>query len=213
MPVSKTYLDTWTVKNTTRRPITLGDLVNVLIPAGGTVDLLKQPMVTKEKINQSQHLQIAVQKGWLTILKTDQTHRPKREKQAILDDIDLDVNNPLQEDFNINEHDLYNTDTITFDTEYNNGTTTGLTFTINWNNGQKQRITLGGACTFAFVAPRGPANFLLRAMNFGNFNPVWPINLLWAGAAEPAWTPNGTDIIGFYYDGNQYYGAANLNFA
>ena len=50
MPVDKSYLDTYRVKNLTDRTVTLGDLVNVSIPPNGIVDLLKYPRVTKEKI-------------------------------------------------------------------------------------------------------------------------------------------------------------------
>ncbi|KKM87172.1 hypothetical protein LCGC14_1271600 [marine sediment metagenome] len=92
MPVAPSYIDFFKVTNHTNRPITLGDLVNVLVPAGKTVDLLKQPRVTKEKINQSQHLQIAVRNRWLTISKTNIKTKKKREKQAIVADELFELN-------------------------------------------------------------------------------------------------------------------------
>ncbi len=107
MPVGKTYLDFYKVRNTTRRPITLGDLVNVLVPPGQTIDLLKQPRVTKEKINQSQHLQIAIRSKWLVVTKTDIRTKKVREKQAIvadelytLDDLhDVNITGSQEDDF------------------------------------------------------------------------------------------------------------------
>ena len=86
MPAEKTYLDFYKVTNLTSRPITLGDLVNVLIPAKKTVDLLKQPMVTKEKINQSQFLQAAIRSGWLRVTKPNMRKKSRREREAIVAD-------------------------------------------------------------------------------------------------------------------------------
>ncbi len=86
MPVEKTYIDIFKVRNTTNRTITLGDLVNVAIPPKQTIDLLKQPRVTKEKINQSMHLQQAVRAGWLIIIKPSTQGKTESEKKAILAD-------------------------------------------------------------------------------------------------------------------------------
>ncbi len=65
MPIRKSYLDTFKVRNPGKRPITLGDLVNVTVLQGTTLDLLKQPRVTKEKLNQSADLQTALRGGFL----------------------------------------------------------------------------------------------------------------------------------------------------
>lgn len=102
MPAEKTYLDRVNVKNLTNRPITLGDLVNVTIPANTTVDLLKQPRVTKEKINQSQHLQIALRSKWIKIIRTKRNTRTANEKKASVaweeDILDLNLNNLSDDD-------------------------------------------------------------------------------------------------------------------
>lgn len=101
MPAEKTYLDAVNVRNLTKRPITLGDLVNVIIPAGKTIDLLKQPRVTKEKINQSQHLQLALKSKWLKIIRTKRQTRTANEKKASVaweeDILDLNLSG-LQDD-------------------------------------------------------------------------------------------------------------------
>ncbi len=86
MGVVNSYIDHFTVRNTTNRPITLGDLVNVLVPAKKSIDLLKQPRVTKEKINQSHHLQIAVRNGWLVVSKPLKRLKATRERQATVSD-------------------------------------------------------------------------------------------------------------------------------
>jgi len=51
MPVGNQYIDTFKVRNAGTHPVTLGDLVNVTVLPGQTLDLLKQPRVTKDKIN------------------------------------------------------------------------------------------------------------------------------------------------------------------
>lgn len=86
MPVESTYLDSFHVRNTTNAPVTLGDLVNVVVLPGQTIDLLKQPRVTKEKINQSQALQMAVRAGILVIIKPTPQGTTEAEKKAILAD-------------------------------------------------------------------------------------------------------------------------------
>ena len=101
--------------------------------------------------------------------------------------------------------------TAVFDEEFANGSS-GATATINWSNGQKQSITLSENSVLTFTAPAGIGNFLLRAINFGAFTPTWPATVLWPASTEPSWTVAGTDLIGFYYNGTNYHGAANLNF-
>ncbi len=111
----------------------------------------------------------------------------------------------------LRDNDIHKVETITFGAELDNGNS-GLLATINWRNNQKQAITLSANCTITFTAPLGVGNFMLRAINFGAFTPTWPATVLWSGGTEPTWTASGTDIIGFYYNGTNYYGAANTDF-
>lgn len=94
MPVNASYIDQYKVKNTTNRLITLGDLVNVIVPGNKTIDLLSQPRVTKDKINQSKHLQIALKKGLLVFIK-DKINLSSNQKEAVLaslnDEMNLDI--------------------------------------------------------------------------------------------------------------------------
>lgn len=105
--------------------------------------------------------------------------------------------------------------TVVFATEYDNGNS-GTSKTINFGNGQKQKITITGNCTFTFTAPPGPGNFLLK-MVYGGSNytgHTWPATVKWGGAASPSFTPTSgnTDIVTFYFDGTNYYGVASLDF-
>lgn len=101
--------------------------------------------------------------------------------------------------------------TLTHNGEIANGDS-GAAKTIDWTAGMKQSVTLSANCTFTFTAPAGPCNIVLKFINGGAFTPTWP-TILWAGGAEPTWTTAGTDIIAFYFDGTNYYGAATLDFS
>jgi len=82
MPVGNQYIDEFKVRNVTANPITLGDLVNVTVLPGKTLDLLKQPRVTKDKINQSSALQIAFQTGVLVRLEETPVLSKTRDERA-----------------------------------------------------------------------------------------------------------------------------------
>lgn len=82
MPVGNRYIDEFKVRNVTTHPITLGDLVNVTVLPGQILDLLKQPRVTKDKINQSQALQIAFQTGVLVRLEERPVLSKTRDERA-----------------------------------------------------------------------------------------------------------------------------------
>ena len=88
---------------------------------------------------------------------------------------------------------------------------------MNWNNGQKQRITLTGNVTLTFTAPAGVGNFLLRVIQgpVGNRLVTWPASVRWPGGTAPTLSTaaNAVDIVTFYYNGTNYYGVASLNFA
>lgn len=67
MPTGNSYIDSFWVRNRTKRDVTLGDLVNAVIPARRSVDLLKVPGVTKDKINQSKSLALAEKQKLIAI--------------------------------------------------------------------------------------------------------------------------------------------------
>jgi len=113
--------------------------------------------------------------------------------------------------------DLTNVRTANFTAENNNGSQGPSGYTVNWNNGQKQLITLSGSLTLTFTAPTGPGNFLLRVVQDGTGSRIitWPATVRWAGAVSPTLSTaaNAIDIVTFYYNGTHYYGVASLNFA
>lgn len=101
-------------------------------------------------------------------------------------------------------------------TEYDNGNS-GTSKTVDWAaNGHKQKITMTGDCAFTFTAPVGPCNLLLKMIQDGTGSrvPTWPAAVKWPGGTKPAHSgASKTDIVSFYYDGTNYYAAANLNFS
>ena len=119
-------------------------------------------------------------------------------------------------DSDLENTDLSNARLIEFYSEYNNGNASG-SMTIDWNNGQKQRVERRAACTFTFIPPAGVCNVLLKL--FQGYDaptlPTWPATVLWEGGTEPTWSTqvSGTDLVGFYYDGINYHGSAGIGFS
>lgn len=103
-----------------------------------------------------------------------------------------------------------------FDAEYDNGNS-GAADTIDWGNGNKQKSTLTDNATFTFTNPGGACNVVLNLVQdgTGSRNPTWPASVKWAGGSEPTWSTGAgaIDIVSFYFDGTNYYGAANIGFS
>ncbi len=103
-----------------------------------------------------------------------------------------------------------------FSSEYDNGNS-GTSKTIDWNNGNKQKITLTGNCTLTFTAPAGGVgNYQLLVIEDGTGSRTltWPGTVKWAGGVAPTLTLTaaGVDIISLYYNGTNYYACAALGF-
>ena len=88
---------------------------------------------------------------------------------------------------------------------------------INWTAGPKQAVTLNGSTAAAFTDPVGTCSLTLRITQgtTGGYTLSWPATVKWAGGASPTLSATGgaIDIVTFYWNGTNYYGAANLNFA
>ncbi len=84
--ITNTYLDEFFVRNLTNGTITLGDLVHLSIPPRKTIDILKVPRVTKDKINQSTDLRTAVRGKFLKIIKPKRKSYNSPVKEAIIAD-------------------------------------------------------------------------------------------------------------------------------
>lgn len=85
------------------------------------------------------------------------------------------------------------------------------TETIDWTTANFHKSTLTANCTYTFTAPSGATTLIMKLVNGGAFTPTWPATVKWAGGTEPSWTASGTDVLSFYYDGTNYYGAAILD--
>ena len=91
---------------------------------------------------------------------------------------------------------------VSFNTEYDAGNS-GTTKTIDFNNGQKQKLTFTGNCTITFAFPAGVGNYVLRGIGDGTTRTVtWPAGSKYPNAVGPlAPLTSGTAIYSIYYDG------------
>jgi hypothetical protein len=103
-----------------------------------------------------------------------------------------------------------------FNSEIDNGNS-GTAKTINWNAGNKQKITLTGNATLTFTSPIGPCNLVFKVVQdaTGSRTLTYPATVKWVGGSAPTLTTaaNAVDILVFYYDGTNYYGDSALNFS
>ena len=111
-----------------------------------------------------------------------------------------------------------------FDEEYDYGNK-GNDFTIDWNNGNKQKVTLTGDINnLSFIAPPGTSNLLLKVVQdstgnrtITNWNFATPVK--WPGGESPTLSTaaDAVDIITFYYDADgvspAYYGVGGFGFS
>lgn len=98
------------------------------------------------------------------------------------------------------------TKSLIVDGEVDNGNSSTAK-TVDWNEGNSQKITLTGNCTFTFTAPAGPCHLTLRLIADGTQRtPVWPATVFWGDAGVPTISSTNThwDIITFYFDGANY---------
>jgi len=100
-------------------------------------------------------------------------------------------------------------------TEYDLGNS-GASKTVDWANGQNQRIALTAACELTFSNPVAGMTAKLKVVQggTGSYTITWP-TIKWAGGAAPTLTTavGGIDIVSLYYDGTSYHGVASLGFA
>ncbi len=105
--------------------------------------------------------------------------------------------------------------TISFASEYSNGNS-GTALTVNWNNGNRQKVTMSGNCTFTFTAPTsGVANVLLELdqNGTGGYTATWPSTVFWPGGSAPTLSTaaNAIDIITCFYNRTDYYCTGSMN--
>lgn len=94
----------------------------------------------------------------------------------------------------------------------------GSTPAFTWKDGQKQAGILNANATFTFTAPAEACNLMLRLVQdgTGSRTVTWPSSVKWdnGGTAPTLSTAaNAIDLISFYFNGTDYFGAFNLNFS
>lgn len=95
------------------------------------------------------------------------------------------------------------------------GLTDGATIALDWNNGNVQKVTLGGNRTFTFANPKTGGRYLivLKQDATGSRTITWP-TIKWQGGSAPTLTTtaNKVDLITIIYDGTDYFGTASTNY-
>lgn len=93
----------------------------------------------------------------------------------------------------------------------------GATETIDWRDGNHQRVGLDENLTLTFIDPDGPASLVVHFVQDGSgTNTVaWPSNVDWEGGTAPTITTASAsiDIITLYFDGTRYYGGFLQDFS
>lgn len=93
----------------------------------------------------------------------------------------------------------------------------GASKTINWTTGGIQKITTTGSCTVSFTAPLNPCTLVLKIIHEASatsYTYVWPGTVKWQSGTAPTTTntSGAVDVISFFYDGTNYYGAFGLDY-
>jgi hypothetical protein len=95
---------------------------------------------------------------------------------------------------------------------FDNGNS-GAAATVDWNQGNQQRITLTADCTFTFSNPQDGASYLLVIIQdgVGSRTATFPGDVSWAGGSSPVLSigAGDKDVVTFAYDTATYLGAAD----
>ena len=86
---------------------------------------------------------------------------------------------------------------------YINGAS-GAAKTIDWLNGEVQKVAMTDDCTFTFDNPI--IGICRLWINNGAlvYTATWPGNVIWQNNTAPTFTANRPVLIEFYYDGTDY---------
>ena len=99
--------------------------------------------------------------------------------------------------------------------EYDNGNS-GTSKDIDWKNGNHQKVTMTGNCTFTFTAPTKAGMLSLRIIQdaTGSRTVTLPTMKKPGGTAFTHSTAaSSIDILSIYYDGSAYYGQLSTAFS
>jgi hypothetical protein len=83
----------------------------------------------------------------------------------------------------------------------------GSAKTIDWSNGNSQKVAMTDNCTFTFTNPLVGLLSLFINNNdaLGPHTPTWPATVLWANNTPPTFTVGRTCVCTFRYEGTNYY--------
>jgi hypothetical protein len=99
---------------------------------------------------------------------------------------------------------------------YNNGNTAS-TYTINWDNGNIQKITLTGATSFSANSITDGTTYILKVQQdaVGGRTATWSSQFKWSNGTAPTLSvgANAVDIITFVAMDGVLYGVAQKNFS
>lgn len=97
---------------------------------------------------------------------------------------------------------------------FDNGNS-GTSKTIVWDNGNLQKVTITGACTFTFTAPANPGKFTLMILQDATGHAITLPTIIYPGGTAPTWSSaaNKKDLLSVMYDGSAYWGIGNVAFA
>lgn len=95
--------------------------------------------------------------------------------------------------------------TAVFTSEYDNGNS-GASKTIDWGNGNFQKLTLDQNTTLSFTAPGAVGRFQLAVSGGASYTITWP-TITWLTSGGTAPTLAGNDVITIVYDGTNYIGS------
>lgn len=137
---------------------------------------------------------------WLGVSNVDK----KVKKSNLLKNIDADT----IDTYHLTATHFLCNQTAGVDEEYSNGDS-GSSKTINWNNGNYQKMTATGNCTLTFTAPSNVAGgkFQLNVyQNGGPYTLTFPSGIKWLNGATPGALSNGYTIFIFFYGSETYFG-------
>ena len=215
------------VKNVSSNAVTIGDITTygVEVQPSTKVDLLKKAKLTA--IAKSTDIVLAINAGLLVVF--DENNNRILNKTSAIRYIQQGpavttsavtaagaLLNPMTADLDADSFDIFDAETISFEAEYDNGNS-GAAATIDWNNGQKQKITLtDNSASITFADPRGVCNLMLRVVQdgVGSRGVTWVTGVRWPAGTAPTFTStvSAIDIAAFYFDGTNYYGISNFDF-
>lgn len=196
----------------------LGGLNNVTLSSPADNELLAYDDGSSDWINQT-----AAEAGLATASAltshtndTDNPHDVSAAQVGAITAVVDDTTPQLGGDLDAQDNDINDIQVATYNDVHANGNS-GTSATINWNNGNKQKITLTGNVTLSFTdAGDGSFQLVLVQDDSGDRTITWPANVKWPGGTAPTLSTaaSSIDIVSFLYDqtADVYYGVASLDF-